>query len=51
MRRPDGPALPDAEFAWQAEHGVTRLFMHDVRDLGIREVVRRAIEAVGSGPV
>ena len=25
--------------------------MHDVRDLGIREVVRRAIEAVGPGPV
>jgi agmatinase len=41
----------EAEFAWQAEHGVTSLFMHDVRDLGIREVVRRAIEAVGPGPV
>jgi arginase family enzyme len=41
----------EAEFAWQAEHGITSLFMHDVRDLGIREVVRRAIEAVGPGPV
>ncbi len=41
----------EAEFAWQAEHGITSYFMHDVRDLGIREVVRRAIEAVGSGPV
>src|ERR671922_2161736 len=41
----------EAEFAWQAEHGVTSLFMHDVRELGIREVVRRAIEAVGPGPV
>ena len=41
----------EAEFAWQAEHGITSLFMHDVRDLGIREVVRRAIEAVGAGPV
>jgi agmatinase len=40
----------EAEFAWQAERGITSLFMHDVRDLGIREVVRRAIEAVGSGP-
>jgi agmatinase len=40
----------DAEFAWQAERGITSLFMHDVRDLGIREVVRRAIEAVGPGP-
>jgi agmatinase len=39
-----------AEFAWQAEHGVTSLFMHDVRDLGIREVVRRAVAAVGDGP-
>jgi agmatinase len=41
----------EAEFAWQAEQGITSLFMHDVRDLGIREVVRRAIEAVGPGPV
>ena len=29
----------EAEFAWQAERGITSLFMHDVRDLGIREVV------------
>jgi agmatinase len=41
----------EAEFAWQAEHDVTSFFMHDVRDLGIREVVRRALEAVGPGPV
>jgi agmatinase len=41
----------EAEFAWQAEHGITSLFMHDVRDLGIREVVRRAVAAVGAGPV
>jgi agmatinase len=41
----------EAEFAWQAEHGITSFFMHDVRDLGIREVVRRAIEAVGGGRV
>jgi agmatinase len=41
----------EEEFAWQAERGITSLFMHDVRDLGIREVVRRAIEAVGPGPV
>jgi agmatinase len=40
----------EAEFAWQAERGITSLFMHDVRDLGIGEVVRRAIEAVGPGP-
>jgi agmatinase len=41
----------EAEFAWQAERGITSLFAHDVRDLGIREVVRRAVEAVGPGPV
>ena len=41
----------EAEFAWQAERGITSLFMHHVRDLGIREVVRRAVEAVGLGPV
>jgi agmatinase len=41
----------DEVFAWQAEHGITSLFMHDVRDLGIREVVGRALEAVGPGPV
>jgi agmatinase len=41
----------EEEFAWQAEHGITSYFMHDVRDLGIREVVRRAIDAVGAGPV
>jgi agmatinase len=40
----------EAEFAWQAGHGITSLFMHDVRDLGIREVVQRAITAVGTGP-
>ena len=38
------------EFAWQAEHGITALFMHDVRDRGIGEVVEAAIAAVGEGP-
>ena len=41
----------EEEFAWQAERGITSLFMHDVRDLGIREVTARAIAAVGPGPV
>jgi len=41
----------EAEFAWQAEQGITSLFMHDVRDLGIGEVIRRAVEVVGEGPV
>ena len=41
----------ETEFAWQAERGVTSFFAHDVRDLGIREVVSRALAAVGEGPV
>jgi agmatinase len=41
----------EPEFSWQAEHGITSLFAHDVRDLGIREVVSRALDAVGNGPV
>jgi agmatinase len=41
----------EAEFAWQREHGITAFFMHDVRELGIREVVGRAVAAVGEGPV
>jgi agmatinase len=39
-----------AEFGWQAERGITSFFMHDVRELGIAEVVRRAVEIVGAGP-
>jgi agmatinase len=41
----------EAEFAWQAERGIMSLFAHDVRDLGIRDVMARAIAAVGAGPV
>ena len=41
----------EAEFAWQAERGITSLFMHDVRDQGIVEITRRAIEIVGTGGV
>jgi agmatinase len=41
----------ETEFSWQAERGITSLFAHDVRDLGIREVVARALAAVGDGPV
>jgi agmatinase len=40
----------EREFAWLAERGITSLFMHDVRDLGIGEVVRRTVEIVGTGP-
>ena len=41
----------EAEFKWQAEHGITSFFAHDVRELGIDEVVARAIARVGGGPV
>ena len=41
----------EAEFTWQAEHGITSFFMHDVRKLEIAEVVERAVEIVGSGAV
>jgi agmatinase len=40
----------EAELAWQAERGITSFFMHDVRDVGIRTVVERALETVGTGP-
>ena len=41
----------EAEFAWQDERGITSFFMHDVRGLGIGEVVARAVAIVGDGPV
>jgi agmatinase len=39
------------EFDWQRGHGIASFFMHDVRDLGIREVVARTLAHVGEGPV
>ncbi len=39
------------QFAWQEEKGITAIFMHEVRDQGIRPAVERAIEAAGEGPV
>jgi agmatinase len=41
----------ETEFAWQRDSGITSFFMHDVRELGIREVVDRSVAAVGDGPV
>lgn len=41
----------EEEFSWQRERGITSLFMHDVRDRGIRAVVADALAAVGTGPV
>jgi len=39
------------EFDWQRAKGIASFFMHDVRELGIEEVVSRALEHVGEGPV
>src|SRR5215207_8802770 len=41
----------EREFAWQAEQGITSIFMHEVRDEGIDAVIDRAVDAVGDGPV
>lgn len=40
-----------AEFDWQRERGITSIFMHEVRERGIRPVVRETIERIGPGPV
>jgi agmatinase len=39
------------EFDWQRTRGIAAFFMHDVRELGIREVVERALAHVGDGAV
>jgi len=39
-----------AEFEWQAAKGITSFFAHDVRELGIEEIVGRTIGIVGEGP-
>jgi agmatinase len=41
----------EAEFSWQREQGITSYFMHDLHELGIREVVERTVATVGEGPV
>jgi agmatinase len=40
----------EEEFAWQADRGIESIFMHDVRELGIEEVLERVSGAVGEGP-
>ncbi len=40
-----------AEFDWQRGHGIASFFMHDIRELGIDEVVSRALAHVGEGLV
>jgi agmatinase len=37
-------------FEWQAERGITSLFMQDVREQGIEEIVGRTLAIVGEGP-
>jgi agmatinase len=41
----------EPEFRWQRERGITSIFMHDLRELGITEVVARAAHVVRDGPV
>jgi agmatinase len=41
----------EAEFAWQAERGITAFPMSDVRELGIGAVVERMLPTIGPGPV
>ncbi len=41
----------EPEFAWQADQGIASFFMHDVRELGIEQVVERTVALVGEGPV
>jgi len=41
----------EPEFAWQEKQGIRSFFMHDVRDLGIEEIVGRTVGVVGDGPV
>jgi agmatinase len=40
----------EPEFSWQRERGITSIFMHEVRDGGIRDVVKRAAGVVGDQP-
>lgn len=40
----------EAEFAWQAERGITSIFMHELRADGLSRAIDRAIAVVGDGP-
>jgi agmatinase len=41
----------EPEFRWQKERGVTSIFMHDIRELGITDVIAGAARVLGGGPV
>jgi arginase family enzyme len=38
------------EFAWQDRHGITAIFMQEVRESGISAALERALAVVGDGP-
>jgi agmatinase len=40
-----------AEFEWQAKNGITSFFAHDVRRLGIEDVVKQTLAIIGKGVV
>jgi agmatinase len=40
----------EAEFSWQAEQGITSVFMHEIREAGIDAAVDRTIAIVGDAP-
>ncbi len=40
----------EPEFDWQREHGISSFPIDAVRELGIDEVIRRAVAVVGPGP-
>jgi agmatinase len=40
----------EAEFAWQREQGIASVFMHEVRELGVDQLVERVVASVGAGP-
>lgn len=40
----------EPELSWQRERGISSFFSHDVRELGIGEVVGRAVAIIGDGP-
>ena len=39
----------EAEFEWQKENGITSFFAHDVRRLGIEDVIKQTLAIVGKG--
>lgn len=39
----------ERELGWQRERGIASFFIHHVRELGIDEVIRRAVEIIGAG--